>query len=272
MDLPSAPTVSRQTISCVRRLARFGYVAKGVVYMFVGFFASLAALDLRRRPADSRGALAELFQQPHGKVMLLLLGTALAFYAAWRFMEAVRPVEVKAPSHRVFKRLHWLLSGVIHAGFAITAFRLVAGGSAGPNADHSWRLVAATAMNQPFGRWLAFGAGLVVVGIGAHYLTRACRSSVCKEVERGDVPSALWRFAILLGRTGESARGFLFVVIGATVVQAALRYQPGRVRAFAGALQSLEQFPYGGAVLLVVAVGLFNLGLFLVLSARYQKI
>ena len=73
---------------------RFGYAAKGVVYVIIG---ALAALGATRgdEPADSRGALTELLRQPFGYTLLGVVAVGLAGYALWRLIQALKDTEGK---------------------------------------------------------------------------------------------------------------------------------------------------------------------------------
>jgi len=52
----------------VGRLARLGYVAKGVVYVAIGFLALREALGAGGKTADPGGAMASIGSQPLGGV------------------------------------------------------------------------------------------------------------------------------------------------------------------------------------------------------------
>ncbi len=52
----------------IERLARFGYAAKGVVYIVVGVLATLTALGVGGETTNAQGALRSIARQPFGRV------------------------------------------------------------------------------------------------------------------------------------------------------------------------------------------------------------
>ena len=76
----------------------------------------------------------------------------------------------------------------------------------------------------------------------------------------------------VLGRIGETARGIIFCAIGSGIIWAALRLNAAEVHGFAGALQSLRAAPWGPSLMTTVCVGLGSFGVYLILSAPYQKL
>jgi hypothetical protein len=65
----------------VARLARFGYVTKGVMYIVVGLLVVEMATGTGGRTTSLRGALQVIGAQPLGWVMLGLTALGLAGYA-----------------------------------------------------------------------------------------------------------------------------------------------------------------------------------------------
>ena len=73
-------------------------------------------------------------------------------------------------------------------------------------------------------------------------------------------------------RFGLIARGVVFLIIGGFLVVAAWRFSSGDVVGLQGALQTLQQQPYGWILLAVVALGLFAFGVYSLIEARYRRI
>jgi hypothetical protein len=69
----------------IERLARFGYAAKGIVYILVGFLAFQAAFNWGGRVTGTKGAFFTIASQPFGRVMLFLVAVGLLGYVIWRF-------------------------------------------------------------------------------------------------------------------------------------------------------------------------------------------
>jgi len=91
----------------LERLARAGLVARGLVYVVVGFLAVQVALGDREERADKKGAMQAVVRQPLGKVLVLGLAIGFAGYALWRFVEAATgPPDEDDPRKAVVKRVH----------------------------------------------------------------------------------------------------------------------------------------------------------------------
>ncbi|HEX7958198.1 MAG TPA: DUF1206 domain-containing protein, partial [Pyrinomonadaceae bacterium] len=89
-----AGEITRAASPWIERLARFGYAAKGVVYVLVGALAALAAFG-GGGPTDSRGALTQVVRQPYGRALLAVVAAGLAGYALWRLVQGLRDTEEK---------------------------------------------------------------------------------------------------------------------------------------------------------------------------------
>jgi hypothetical protein len=259
------------TVSRLRTLARWGYGAKGLIYIAVAACALLAAMGVRRSPTDTGGALRALFAQPLGGGLVLALAVALGFYAAWRLVEGVTGVGLPTGARGWARRSHRLFSALIHAGFAWSAMRLFLWQRHAPTAEQSTRDTATRAFHLPFGRQVLAVAGVITLVAAGYQFYRAWSAAVRKDLN-GAVAPGTRTVLVALGRTGEITRGVVFLLIGGYLLDAARRMDPNEVRGFAGALQSLNVPGYGAYFLTVAAAGLLSLGLFLLLSARYQRL
>src|SRR5919201_941439 len=77
------------------RLARFGYAAKGVVYLVGGALSARAAFGLGGTTTDSQGVLITILSEPFGKLMLVLIGIGLIGYVLLRLVQAFMDPEQK---------------------------------------------------------------------------------------------------------------------------------------------------------------------------------
>jgi hypothetical protein len=71
---------------------------------------------------------------------------------------------------------------------------------------------------------------------------------------------------------GFAARGVVFLLIGGFLILAAVHSSSSDVHGLGGALQALEQQPYGWVLLSLTALGLFAFGVFGLIQARYRHI
>ena len=261
------PHVSRNP---VETLARFGYGARGVVYGLVGGLALLAAIGSGGQTGGSRSALQTLVSQPFGKVWLVLIAIGLFGFCAWRVLEALtdadrRGSDLKGLSIRAVR----LIGGLIYAGLALSALNLALGRGSGGSEDQAARDWTAWLMSQPFGQWLVGLVGLAIAGGGLAFIVKAWRGNVTEQLS---LPADRRDWIVTLGRMGFAARGVVFVLIGGFLVLAALHASSTEVQGLGGALQSLQQQPYGWILLALTALGLFAFGLFGLVQARYRHI
>jgi hypothetical protein len=85
-----------------------------------------------------------------------------------------------------------------------------------------------------------------------------------------DADTRTW--IVPLGRAGYLARGALFVMVGGFLVAAAVQADAREAKGLAGALETLQQQPYGWVLLAAAAAGLFAFGVFMLAVARYRRI
>lgn len=255
----------------VETLARLGYGARGVVYGLVGGLALLAAVGSGGQTGGSRSALQTLLSQPFGKLWLILIALGLFGFCAWRILEAVTDADRRGSDMKGWGvRGAHLISGIIYAGLAITALNLALGrGSGGGGEDQAAQDWTAWLMSQPFGQWLVGLVGLAIAGTGLAFLRKAWRGDV---TERLSLPADKRDWIVTLGRMGFAARGVVFLIIGGFLILAAIRASSSQVHGLGGALQALQQQPYGWVLLALTALGLFAFGLFGLIQARYRHI
>jgi hypothetical protein len=68
------------------------------------------------------------------------------------------------------------------------------------------------------------------------------------------------------------ARGLVFAMAGALVIDAAIAYRPSRARGLDGALRELRSQPFGKVALIAAAVGLIIFGVYGLCEARWRKV
>lgn len=276
MDLQDINPQGQQPEAWIERLARFGYAAKGVVYIIIGFLAFMAAVDWGGRVTGSEGAFRTIASQPFGKVMLFLVAIGLLGYVLWRFVEAAKDPEHENSSGAgaIGRRLSYAVSGIIYGTLAFSALKLVFSNSSSSSSGggSSSQQQTATLLSQPFGQWLVAAVGVAVIAYGFYSFYRAYSTKFRRKLKLSEMDIATEKWITRIGRFGLAAKGVVSVIIGYFFIQAARSSNAGEVRTTEGALQALQQQPYGAWLMGIVALGLIAYGIHLEVQARYRRI
>ena len=266
---------SSDTAKWIERLARFGYAAKGIVYAIVGVLAVQAAFNWGGRVTGSTGAFETIANQPFGKVMLFLVAIGLVGYVVWRFVSAIFDPEHNDDGFKnVFRRLSYAVSGLVYGSLAFAALRIVFGfgSSSGSGGGDSSSEQTATLLSQPFGRWLVGLVAAGSVGYGFYCIYRGVKVKFRKKLKLSEMSQTEQTWAIRIGRFGLICKGIVSTIVGYFFAQAARSANASEAKTTAGALQSIQQQPYGAVLMGIVALGLLAYGVHLMVQARYRRI
>ena len=268
-----AEKAAREASPWVEWIARFGYAAKGVVYVVMGVLAMLAAAGAGGgSTTDQNGAFQTIEEAPFGQVLLSVVAVGLLGYVLWRSIQAVADPDGEGTDLKgVVKRIGYAGSALIHAFFAFTAANLAAGagGKWGSSAEEwtGWFL------SLPLGWLFLVAVGTGIVGVGLYQIYEAYHSEFKKYLKLGALSDGEHGWIEHGGRFGVVARGVVFVIAGVFLILAALRSDEQEVRGLGGALSAILEQPFFGNLLLgIVAVGLVAYGLLMIAVARYRSI
>lgn len=248
--------------------ARMGYSARGVVYLIVGWLALVAAFG-SGQTTDTRGSLRHLLQQPMGDILLGLVALGLVCYSIWRFVQAVFDADRHGTDAKGLAiRIGLLVSCVMHLALALFAMSLIFGwGSGGQDSQtQDW---TARFMSHGYGRWAVFGLGLAVIGAGFAHIYKGWTA---KFEQRFVMMREAMRWTRPVCQFGLIARGVVFLIIGGFFTAAAWQFDPSKARGLDGALQAVQQQPFGPYLLVIVALGLIAFGVYSVLESFYRRI
>lgn len=260
----AADAAAREAAPWVEKLARFGYAAKGAIYVLVGGLALAAAVGSGGQTTGSSGALASIAESTAGRVVLAALALGLAGYAVWGLVRATYNPENDGTGHRVF----YGVTALIYGSLAVEAARLAVSDVSGGGDDGAahW---SAELMQQPFGRWLLAGVGILIALYGIQQLINAWRVDLDDQLALGSMSATGRSWAVRSGRLGLAARGVVFGIIGYYVVQAALRANPEEARGLGAVLSAMRDTPW---LLGVIALGLVAYGVYNLVRARFRVI
>ncbi|TDD94041.1 DUF1206 domain-containing protein [Actinomadura rubrisoli] len=251
-------------------MSRVGLVARGLLYLMVGWLALQVALGNGGQEADRKGALQTVAEKPGGPVALWLVAAGFAALALWQLAETLygRPVP---DGDKPAKRLAAAGRGVVYAaGFGATLGFLF--GYTGTSSDQQSKTFTARAMAEPGGRWLvlAIAAGFLVWG--AVVLVGAVRRTFLEDLKTARMGPGTRRVVEPLGMVGNVARGLIGGGVGVFLAYAALSFQPGKAQGLDGTLREFAGTPAGAWGLIAVAAGVLVFGIYSFCEARWRRV
>jgi Domain of Unknown Function (DUF1206) len=254
----------------IERLARLGFASVGTVYIIIGALAAASGLGKGGKTTSHTGAIEYLLDKPFGKPLLAVMILGLAGYTLWLLASGFSDSDRRGSKPKGLAiRAGAVIRALVYAAFTIEIVRLlVRGGSGGSGGgDQTAQHWTARLMAQPFGRWLVAAAGLGVVGYGAYQLYKAWESKLSKRLHLGEMKADTERKVIAISRIGIGARGLVFVIIGGSLVMAAVRHNPQAAHGTSGALGEMP-----GPLLAATGIGFVAYGIYAFVNARYRSI
>jgi hypothetical protein len=252
----------------MRFLARAGLVARGVLYVLIGWIAVLIALGHSRQQADRTGALHAVAATPVGGVVLWLLAVGFAGMALWRLSEAAYGAPGQA-GRKPSARWSAFARAVVYGVIAYGVLKFAIGAGAPQSSDKQSVDLTATAMRYPGGQALVIVVGLALVGAGGYLAYQAWRKEFLKGMQLGQLRARTRRIVSWLGEAGGIARGIVFGAVGVFLVIAAVQAKPQQAKGVDSALRALAATPLGPWLLVLVALGLIMFGVFSWCEARW---
>lgn len=265
--------ISQKARRWIIPLARFGYAAKGVVYLVIGVLAALAAYTTGGRTTDSRGALQEILSQPYGQFLLGAVAIGLIGYSLWRFVQSFKDTENKGSDAKgIAIRIGYAVIGLLYAGLALTAVQMILGSAERKSGGEPTQEWTAKLLAQPFGQLLVGAIGLGFIAFALFQLYKAYTAKFREDLMSQQMSERAQTFALRTGQFGLSARGIVFGVIGFFLILAALHSNANEAQGISGALRALEQQTLAPWLFGLVALGLAAYGFYMLVLARYRRI
>lgn len=255
-------------IDLLSAIARFGFAARGFVYLVLGWLAIQIARGRANHQANSRGAIADIARQPVGIVLLWILAFGLVAYAVWRLSEAF--FGTASEGKKAGPRIAALFGGMIYLAFSVATFAFIAGRSK-QSGTHQQVTVTASLMRHTGGRWLVGLIGVIVVVVGLGIAAQSVTRKFEKELRLHEMGKATRAIVVCLGLGGTVARGVVFAIAGGLVVDAAVTFDAHKSTGLDGALHTLAQHSYGPWLLGLFALGFIAYGLYGFAEARWSN-
>ncbi|MCT2534703.1 DUF1206 domain-containing protein [Aquibacillus koreensis] len=253
----------------IRRLARIGYMARGLVFVMVGILTFMAAVGVGGNASGTQGMFRSLAGMPFGEILLWLIAIGLLLYEMWLFIKVIKAPQNKGKGWKeLFSRGASLVIAIIYGGLIYSAFSIAlhAGSSSG-NTEKTW---SAKLLSQPFGQWLIAGLGIAIIVYGILELCKGITTKFMKRFHTEDMSAHEYKIAKNAGRLGLVSRGAVFGMIGFFFIKTAWTSDSDQAKGLDGVLSELSQEPYGQIILAIAAIGLFLYGVYQIARGRYQ--
>ncbi|WKN44362.1 DUF1206 domain-containing protein [Tunicatimonas pelagia] len=265
-------TLDQTKDESIRKIARVGMFAKGVVYVILGVLTAMYAFGSGGQKAGKDSALKFVYEQPFGKVLLAVLAAGLICYVIWRFVQAFRDPEDKGDDKQgIGNRIGYAASGVLYGVFAYEAIRMLfTSGSSGSGGSQKETIVSML-LGQPFGQILVGIVAVVFFGKAAYQIYRAVSGKYAKKVKDSELDYRVKDILRKAGYVGYVARGIVIAIIGYFFLRAAIESNPNAAGGTQQAFDFIQSSSTWGTILLgIIAIGLACYGVFMFVKARYR--
>lgn len=220
-------------------MGRYGYAARGAIYLLIGLSAALTTFDRTHRPGGFVQSL-KLFQQHwSGGIVLVLLALGLACFAGWLTVSAVYRRDHPGDAHIVLVA-GLLGDAAVYVGFVGGVLRLMFGAHSGGDEDmQPW---IAWLLGSPFGPAVVGAAAIAVASCGLGLIGWGLFGDIEGPLE---LPPTEKRLMLPVGRYGTFGRGASIALVGFYLMLSALHRDAREAHELGGLLHELRQFPYG---------------------------
>ncbi|HEY9057237.1 MAG TPA: DUF1206 domain-containing protein [Aurantimonas sp.] len=249
----------------LRHAARAGYVARGAVFLIIGYFAFRAAFA-SGEAMDSKEAVGQIAGSSFGTILLGLLILALSSFAAWRIVQVVFDVDHHGTDTKgLFVRAGLIFSAFAYGALAFYAATLLIGIAGGGGGNG----FVAKAYEAGYGVWLTYLIAAGMAAAGAAHIYKGAKAGFEKYME---IPEGVRGWLTPVCQFGLIARGVTFFILAGLLFTGAASYSEGQTPGLDTALAAIEGWSYGWALLSLTGLGLMAFGVYALAEALYRRI
>ncbi|MBV7256032.1 DUF1206 domain-containing protein [Pacificimonas sp. WHA3] len=248
-------------VTRLETFARIGFLARGIVYILIGYFALTSA-----NAQGTTGILDQMKDVPLGNVILVLIGIGLLGYGVFRLFGAMANLEGESGAKGAAIRTGHAASGFAHLFLGYYAISGVfgSGGAGGSGSGGGSGEAASMVSSLPGGTALLVIIGIGLALAGLNQLKKAVTAKFMSRLD-ADAPPRVK----IIGQAGYAARFVVFVVLGWQVITAATSSNAAQIGGFGDVLSSLRDTQW---LYIAVALGFIMFGVFSLVMARYRRI
>lgn len=254
----------------IKALARAGFVARGVVYLLIGWITLLIALKHNALQADRTGALQLIASTSFGGVLLWFLAVGFGGMALWRLSQVAYPTG--PGDHGAGSRLTSLARAVFYGAACASTLAFVLEHRVTGSSDKASQDFTTRAMAHKSGVVLValVAVALIIGGLGLVW--RGLTRSFAKNLKLSTMNAEKRRWVLGLGAVGNCARGVVFAAVGGFMLDAAVTYDPARAKGIDSTLRAFAAASYGPILLVLMAIGLAAFGVYSWGEARWRRL
>ncbi len=249
-----------------RLAARGGLLARGFLYLLLGYLAASLAAGGGGTPANANGALTTVAAQPAGWVALAGAAMGFAAFAAMRLAGAYGDRTVGR-----LRRLTTAGQATFYLAMSVLTVAFLAGdhGTGSSNQSDS---TAVLLVSSTTGRVVLAAVGVAVVSVCAWQLRLAVQGGYADSLTLTSLGPRMRQAADLVGRVGIVARAAAVLPVGALLVLAAWQARPGAARDLDQLLDGLVHHPVGHVLVWLVAAGFVVFAAYSFVEVRYREV
>lgn len=257
-----------------KRMARFGFYAKAVLFIVIGTLAVLVTTGSDEgRVTDAVGAMSRVAQRPFGKALLFIFVLGAIGHGVWNILRGAADIDDAGTKWQgIVRRVISIIIGFFYLGLALAAMDIVLTVRVGDTSSQAEETFIAVLLAVPIlGALLLFLIGIGVMGAGVHECYSGLTGKYQESYRLWEISGLHMTFITILGILSFTARALILVIMGYFFSSAALFGLNGSIGMDASLL-ALVQTSYGKIVLFVTAIGLIAHGILAFYEAKYRRI
>ena len=255
--------------SWVETFGRAGHIAKGVVYMIIGFLAFQLAIGSGGETAGAKDAIREIGEQAYGQILLAITALGLFSYTAWRFIQAWLDTEGAGTDAKgLVKRTGYTISGISYLLLGLFAGSLAIGSSSSSGNSGNGGSVL---LDSVAGRMVLGVAGGIVIATGIYFVIKGYKAKFMEKYNLTEMSDRFRTTALHAGRIGLITRGIAFGIIGWFLVSSAWNASGGEISGMEEALGAIAAQSYGKILIGITGFGLMAYAVHMILLGWYRR-